>query len=352
LRFDSAVVAVDAHAEGEPGRVIIGGVLDLPGNSVFEKMRHFEQHHDDLRRRMLQEPRGYPASCCNLIVAATVPEAAAGFIVMEQAEYPPMSGSNLICVATVLIEMGMVSVEEPVTEFWLEAPAGLVKVRALVEDGRAKAITFENVPAFAFRLDVPIEVPGVGTVKVDIAFGGMIYAIVDAAALGLQLTRSEATDIVRMGEAIRKATFEQAPVTHPENQGITGPTISLLSGPATRADADMKSAVVVSADLRTSPTGNSLPGALDRSPCGTGTCAKMAVLHARGRLRLNQEFHHEGILGTKFVGRLVRETAVGDSVAVVPTLTGRAWITGMATYVLDPEDPFPAGFTVGDIWPR
>jgi proline racemase len=343
---------VDAHAEGEPGRVIIGGVLDLPGESVFEKMRYFEQNHDDLRRRMLQEPRGYPASCCNLIVPATVPEAAAGFIIMEQSEYPPMSGSNLICVATVLIEMGMVSVTEPVTEFWLEAPAGLVKVTASVEDHRAKAITFENVPAFTFRLDVPIEVPGVGTVKVDIAFGGMIYAIADAAALGLQLTKGEASDIVRVGEAIRKATREQSPVVHPENPGITGPTISLLSGPPTRADADLKSAVVVSSDLEMGPTGNSLPGALDRSPCGTGTCAKMAVLHARGRLPLNREFHHEGILGTKFVGRLVKETTVGGKVAVIPTITGRAWITGMATYVLDPEDPFPAGFTLGDIWPR
>jgi proline racemase len=248
--------------------------------------------------------------------------------------------------------MGMVPVVEPLTEFCLEAPAGLVKVTAIVEGGRAKAITFENVPAFTFRLDVPIEVPGVGTVKVDIAFGGMIYAIVDAAVLGLQLTKSEAGDIVRIGEAVRKATYEQAPMTHPENEEIIGPTISLLSGPPSRADADLKSAVVVSADLLTSPTGNALPGALDRSPCGTGTCATMAVLHARGRLRLGQEFHHEGILGTKFEGRLIKETKVGGKPAVTPTITGRAWITAMATYVLDPEDPFPAGFTLGDIWPR
>lgn len=352
MRFDSAVVAVDAHAEGEPGRVIIGGVLDLPGNSVFEKMRYFEQHHDDLRRRMLQEPRGYPASCCNLIVPATAPEAAAGFIIMEQSEYPPMSGSNLICVATVLIGMGMVPHAEPVTEFYLEAPAGLVKVKARVEDGRAKEITFENVPAFVFRLDAPVEVPGLGTILVDIAFGGMIYAIVDAASVGLQLTKDEAADIVRIGEAVRKAAREQVPVKHPANEGITGPTISLLSGPATRVDADLKNAVVVSSDQFHTTSSHSLPGVLDRSPCGTGTCAKMATLHARGQLKLDQEFHHEGILGTKFVGRLIRETFIGEQAAVIPTITGRAWITGMATYVLDPDDPFPAGFTVGDLWPR
>lgn len=263
-----------------------------------------------------------------------------------------MSGSNLICVATVLIGLGMVPATEPMTEFYLEAPAGLVKVKARVEDGRAKEITFENVPAFAFKLAAPVEVAGLGTVMVDVAFGGMIYVIADASALGLQLKKDEAADIVRIGEAIRKAAREQVPVTHPDNPGITGPTISLLSGPATRADADLKNAVVVSSDQSLGQGGHSLPGALDRSPCGTGTCAMMAVLHARGKLRLNQEFHHEGILGTKFIGSLVKETVVGGHAAVIPTITGRAWITGMATYVVDPEDPFPAGFTVGDIWPQ
>ena len=352
MKFDRAVVAVDAHAEGEPGRVIIGGVLDPPGRSVFEKMRHFEQHHDDLRRRMLQEPRGYPALCCNLIVGATETDAAAGFIIMEQSEYPPMSGSNLICVATVLIEMGMVPTTEPVTEFFLEAPAGLVKVSARVEQGRARAITFENVPAFVFKLDTTIEVPGVGTVAVDIAFGGMIYVIVDAASVGLRLRSDEAADIVRIGELVRTAARDQSPVTHPENEAIVGRTITVVSGPPDRADADLKNAAVVSSDQALGGSSHSLPGALDRSPCGTGTCAKMATLYARGRLGLEQDFHHEGILGTKFIGRLVRETVVGPYPAVVPTITGRAWITGIATYCLDPEDPFPAGFTVGDLWPR
>ena len=352
MKFDRAVFAVDAHAEGEPGRVIIGGVLDPPGATVFEKMLHFQQHSDALRRRMLQEPSGYPALCCNLIVSATRPEAAAGFIIMEQSEYPPMSGSNTICVATVLIEMGMVPVTEPTTEFWLEAPAGLVKITAHVEQNRARAITLENVPAFVFKLDVPIEVAGIGTVKVDIAYGGMVFAIFDGASVGLRLTRDEAGDIVRVGEMVRRATREQSPVTHPDNDRISGPTIALVSGPPTRTDAHLKNVVVVSSDQGHRGSQHSLPGVVDRSPCGTGTCARMATLHARGRLGLNQEFHHEGILGTKFIGQLIRETFVGPYPAVVPTITGSGWITGMSSYVIDPSDPFPSGYTVGDLWPR
>ena len=352
LKFDRSLVAVDAHAEGEPGRVIIGGILDPPGRSVFEKMQNFQKHSDALRLLMLKEPRGYPALCCNLIVSATRPEAAAGFIIMEQSEYPAMSGSNTICVSTVLIEMGMVPVKEPITEFVLEAPAGLVKITAQVKDKRAQSITFENVPAFAFDLDVPIEVVGLGTVRVDIAYGGMVYALLDGASLGLRLTADEAADIVRIGETVRRATREQKPVVHPENEHISGPTITLISGPPDRADADAKNVVVVSSDLNGRGSTSSPLGSVDRSPCGTGTCARMASLYARGKLRLNQEFHHEGILGTKFVGRIVRETKVGPYPAIVPTLTGSAWITGISTYVLDPDDPFPNGFTVGDIWPN
>jgi proline racemase len=248
--------------------------------------------------------------------------------------------------------MGMVPVTEPVTEFLLEAPAGLIKITARVEEGQARSITFENVPAFAFELDVPIEVPGVGVVKVDIAYGGMVYALVDGPSLGLRLTRDEAGDIVRIGEMVRRATREQRPVVHPEDERIVGPTITLVAGPAERADADAKNVVVVSSDLEGHAAASSLLGAVDRSPCGTGTCARMATLHARGKLGLNQDFHHEGILGTKFIGRVVRETQVGPYRAIVPTLTGSAWITGLNTYVLDPDDPFPNGFTVGDIWPN
>ena len=344
------ISAVDAHACGEPGRVIVGGVLDVPGTSMFEKMQYLQRHGDGLRKRMLREPRGYPASNCNLILPPTRPEAHAGFVIMEQVEYPPMSGTNTICVATVLIETGMVPVTEPVTELILEAPAGLIRVRAAVANGKVTQVTFENVPAFAVHLDARIEVPTLGSVVVDVAWGGMFYVIADATPFGLRLTPDEGRDIVRIGEMIKAAAAEQLPVVHPDNPAISGITIAELTGPPTQPGASAKNAVVVSTGILDWNRPSSWTGAIDRSPCGTGTCARMAVLHAKGQLGLDQDFHHEGILGTIFTGRLIRETMIGEYRAVVPTLSGRAWITGFAQYVVDAEDPFPEGFTVGDIW--
>ncbi len=350
MRLSKMIQAVDTHVCGEPGRVIVGGVLDVPGDTMFEKMVYLETEADDLRKRMLREPRGYPALCCNLILPPTRPEAVAGYVIMEQTEYPAMSGSNTIAVATVLIETGMVEAQEPVTELILESPAGLIPVRAEVEGGKVKSVTFENVPAFAVHLDAPIEVPELGTVTVDVSYGGMFYVIADAEPLGLRLTPDEGADIARIGEMIKAATQEQLECVHPENPEIRGVTIAELSAPPTHPDADRKNAVVVSTGKIDWNRPSTWTGVLDRSPCGTGTCAKMAALWAKGVLPLNQDFRHEGILGTIFTGRLIKETTLGEYNAVVPTLKGTAWITGFAQYVVDPEDPFPDGFTVGDIW--
>ena len=350
MRVTEMIHAVDLHADGEPGRVIVGGVLDVPGATMFEKMQYLEAHMDHLRKRMLREPRGYPASNCNLVLPPTRPEADAGFVIMEQTEYPPMSGTNTICVATALIETGMVKVEEPRTSLVLEAPAGLIRVEADVAGGKVRRVTFENVPAFAVHTDATIEVPNLGPVTVDVAWGGMFYVIADAEPLGLELVPERAGEITRVGEMIKAAAREQLPVVHPENPEVAGITIGVISGPPTREDATLKNAAVVSTGTLDWDRPESWTGALDRSPCGTGTCAKMAALHAKGQLALGEEFHHEGILGTVFTGRLVRETRVGPYPAVVPTLSGHAWITGFAQYVVDPEDPFPEGFTVGDIW--
>jgi proline racemase len=319
---------------------------------MFEKMQHLARHADWLRLRMLREPRGYPAANCNLILPPTHPEADAGFVIMEQVEYPAMSGTNTICVVTVLIETGMVPVTEPITRLKLEAPAGLIGIEAEVRNGKVKKVTFRNVPAFATHLDAPVEVRGLGTVKVDVAYGGMFYVIADAGPLGFRLAPDEARDIVRVAEMIKAATREQLPVIHPENPGIHGVTIAQLSGPPSAPGAHRKNTVVVSTGTLDWDHPESWTGALDRSPCGTGTCAKMAALHAKGQLPLDQDFVHEGILGTTFTGRLVEETRVGPYAAVTPLLSGQAWITGFAQYVLDPEDPFPEGFTVGDIWGR
>lgn len=352
MQFTNMVTAVDAHACGEPGRVITGGVVNVPGNTMFEKKQWLEIHGDDLRQRMLREPRGYPAANCNLILPPTHPDADAGFVIMEQTEYPPMSGTNTICVTTVLLETGMLPMKEPVTELVLESPAGLISVRAEISNGKVMQVTFKNVPAFAVHLDAQVEVPNLGTVTVDVAYGGMFYVISKAEPLDLRLTPDEGRDIVRISEMIKAATQEQLPVVHPENPEIVGVTIAQLSGPPTRPDAHLKNAVTVSIGKLDWDSPASWTGALDRSPCGTGTCAKMAALHAKGKLSLNQDFVHEGILGTIFTGRLISETKVGPYPAVIPTLSGQAWITSISNFVVDPDDPFPNGFTVGDIWGR
>lgn len=350
MRLDPVITVVDAHAGGEPGRVIVGGVHDVPGETMLAKRDHLWQEGDQLRRLVLREPRGYPATCANLVLPPTSPQADAGFVIMEQAEYPAMSGSNTICTASVLIAEGLVPVREPVTELVLEAPAGLIAVRAEVRDGRARSITFRNVPAFVTALDRPVEVPGIGTVTVDVAWGGMFYALTDAAALGFRITPDEGRDLVRVGEMVKAAAREQIPAEHPLEPTLSGITIMEWTGPPSGPGSHGRNTVVVSSGTLDWERPASFTGVLDRSPCGTGTCARMAVLHARGELGIGQDYVHEGILGTAWTGRLLAETTVGERPAVVPELTGSAWITGRAELSVDPDDPFPTGFTVGDLW--
>ena len=350
VRLGREITAVDLHADGLPGRVVTGGVGEVPGATMLQKARYLEQHADELRKLMLREPRGYPGSCCNLVLPTNNPAAAFGYVIMEHVEYPAMSGTNTICVATALIETGMVEVTEPVTTFTLEAPAGLIGIRATVENGKATSITFRNVPAFAAHLGVPVEIPTVGTVPVDIAWGGMFYAIADAARFGLSLTPDEGRDIVRFGAMLTLATREQYPVHHPTDPSLAGVTISQLSGPPHSPQNHRRNAVTMSTGTSGWDDPNSFTGVIDRSPCGTGTSARMAVMHARGELAVGADFRHEGVLDTVFTGRLVDTVRLGGVTAVVPEITGHGWITGFATYVLDPTDPFPTGFTVGDIW--
>ena len=350
MTISNMIHAVDLHACGEPGRVIVGGVLDVPGETMFEKMQYFEQKADSLRLRMLREPRGYPAANCNLILPSNNPEAAAGFIIMEQTEYPGMSGTNTICVVTTLIETGMVEVNEPFTEFKLDTPAGLISIKAEVRNGKAINVTFENVPAFSVYSNKSIDVPEIGEVKVDVAYGGMFYVILDSEELGLKLTPDNGGKIVRNAEMVKAIASEKLPVVHPENKDISGITIAVVSGPPDNPDATLKNAVVVSTGKLDWDRPETWKGVIDRSPCGTGTCAKMASLFEKNKLDLETDFIHEGILGTTFTGRLVKKTKVGNYDAVVPTITGRAWITGFAQYVLDDSDPFPEGYTIGDIW--
>jgi proline racemase len=299
---------------------------------------------------MLREPRGYPAANCNLILPSNHPEADAGYVIMEQVESPGMSGTNTICVVTVLLETGMLPMREPVTELTLEAPAGLIRVTAECRDGKVTGVTFRNVPAFATHIGATVEVPQLGTIVVDVAYGGMFYVIADAERFGLRLTPDEGADIARITEMIKAAACDQLPVVHPHQPGFAGITIGQLSGPPHDPANSRRNVVTVSTGTLDWERPATWTGAIDRSPCGTGTCAKMATLYAKGELRIGEPFRHEGILGTVFTGNLVEETTIGEYRAAVPTITGQAWITGFASYVVDPTDPFPDGFTIGDIW--
>ena len=349
MSFKRTIHAVETHA-GEPMRVITGGVPNIPGNSVYEQMQYLRDHDDQIRLLMLREPRGYPPLCCNLLVPAKHPDADAGYIIMEQVEYPVMSGGNTISVATVLLEMGLLPMKEPVTELTLEAPAGLIGIRAECKNGKVTNVPFKNVPAFAAYLDREITVPHLGKVTVDVGWGGMFYVIADVRQFkDIELTPECGGEIARVGSMIRQAAIEQLPVKHPHYPGV-GISISQLSGPTDTPDADWKNSVIVASGDLDWNNPSTWTGALDRCPCGTGTCAKMAVLHAKGELKIGQKFRHQGILGNVFTGELVEEVDMDGIKAVVPTISGQAWIYGINTYVLDPTDPFTKGFTVGDIW--
>jgi proline racemase len=325
-------------------------VIDVPGETMFAKMQHLHRHRDEIRKLMLREPRGYPGLCCNILLPPTDPAADAAFVIMEQVEYPPMSGSNTICVTTVLLETGLLPMHEPETKLTLEAPAGLIEVVAACENGKVTGVTFRNRPAFAAHLDAEIDVPTLGKVTVDVAYGGMWYVLVDAAQVGLEIAPARGAEIVRLGELIKAAAREQLPVVHPENQDIAGISILEFTAPPTLPGADAKNTVVISTGSFDWNDPSTWTGVLDRSACGTGTCARMAVMHAKGQLPIGRDFVHESILGTTFTGRLLEATTVGPYPAVIPTITGQAWIYGLSTYLVDPSDPFQEGFTIGDIW--
>lgn len=343
MNFKRMINVVGAHAGGERNDVITGGVLDVPGHSMFDKMTYLQQNKDEVRKLILQEPRGSVTQCVNLVLPSNHPEADVGFVIMESEYYVPMSGTNTICTVTVLLETGMIPMVEPVTTFTLEAPGGLVRVEARCENGKCLDVKFKNVPCFVFGLDQQVEVAGLGTVKVDVSYGGMIYAIVDAPSLGFALTPDEAADLVTIGEKVKKAAAEQVPAVHPEQPLIHTINQTLFAGPiGFTADGTKtaKNAVIVS------------PGRLDRSPCGTGTSARLAVMHARQQIAVNEPFIHESVIGSKFIGEIQELSSIQGQPSIVPTITGSAWITGFYQHVLDHSDPFPEGFTLGDTWKK
>ena len=332
MRAARVFAAVDSHTEGMPTRVVTGGVGPLPGASMLERKLHFEAELDDLRRLLMREPRGHGAMSGAILQPPTRDDADWGVLFIEVSGCLPMCGHGTIGVATVLVETGMVAVTEPETVIRLDTPAGLVEVRVAVSEGAATAVTLRNVPAFLERRDAIVEMRD-GPLLYDLAFGGNFYAIVDAATLGLPVDPEAAPALIEAGLRVMEAIEDQARPVHPADERISGLRHVLFTAPG-RDGADARAAVAIH------------PGWLDRSPCGTGTSARMAQLHARGALALDTDFVHESVIGTRFTGRLVGETSVGGRPAVIPEITGRAWITGMGQYLLDPTDPFPAGFTL------
>ncbi|HTW10526.1 MAG TPA: proline racemase family protein [Acidimicrobiales bacterium] len=334
MRSCVTIGAVESHTEGMPTRVVTSGVGELPGATMAERRLHVMNERDDLRALLMHEPRGHSAMSGAILQSATRPDADFGVIFIEVSGCLPMCGHGTIGTATVLVETGMVPVKEPTTVIRLDTPAGLVEAAVEVEDGRAKGVTVRNVPSYLHLRDATVCVDGTGEVELDLAWGGNFYALLPAAAVGLAVRPGLQDPLIRTGLAIMAAVNEQLEFAHPEQPSIdachhvafTEPGDGTVSG---------RAAVAIH------------PGWIDRSPCGTGTSARMAQLYARGQLGLEEDYVHASLLGTRFVGRLVGTGEVGNFAAVVPTVRGRAWITGLATYLLDPDDPFPHGFLLG-----
>ncbi len=332
MRISRLISAVDSHTEGMPTRVVTGGIGVIPGDTMNAKRLHFLAHLDHLRHFLMDEPRGHAAMSGAILQPPTRADCDFGVVYIEVSGCLPMCGHGTIGVATVLVETGMVPVVEPVTTIRLDTPAGLVIARVAVSDGHADAVTIENVPSYPERLDAVVEVPGFGAVPYSLAFGGNFYAMVELDAVGLPFDRAAQRPIVEAGLAIMREINATAPPRHPEIEGVDHCHHVEFLAPGSTA-AHSRHAMAIH------------PGWFDRSPCGTGTSARMAELWGRGELALDTDFVNESFIGSRFVGRLVAETQVAGIPAVVPTITGRAWVTARADYVLDPTDPFPTGFT-------
>jgi proline racemase len=340
MRTVKTIHVVSCHAEGEVGDVIVGGVAPPPGETIWAQ-RCFIAQDKRLRRFMLNEPRGGVFRHVNLLVPPRDPRAQVGYIIMEPADTPPMSGSNSICVATVVLDTGIVPMTEPECELVMEAPGGLVRVHALCRNGKAERITITNVPSFADKLGAALEVEGVGTLTADTAYGGDSFVIVEAAALGFAIVPDEAPEIAKIGMKIVAAANEQLGFQHPQHAAWDHLSFCQFTGPLTKENDAWVGANAVA--IR--------PGKVDRCPTGTGCSARMAVLHARGQMQVGDRYLARSIIGSKFVCGIDSLTAIGDTAAIVPTVSGRAWITGTHQLMLDPDDPWPEGYRIADTWP-
>ncbi|MFQ6395454.1 proline racemase family protein [Nocardia sp. KC 131] len=331
MHSSTIISAIDTHTEGMPTRVITGGVGTIPGDTMAQRRTHFVEHLDGLRKLLVNEPRGHASMSGAILQPATTEDGHYGVLFIEVSGLLPMCGHGTIGVATALVEAGMVPVTEPVTEIRLDTPAGRVVATVAVSAGHADSVTLRNVPSYCDNLDNDVDVPGLGTVRYDMAYGGNFYAIVDPAELGLPFDRAHKDRILDAGLRIMQAINESCRPVHLEDERISGCKHVLFLDPASEP-AHTRNAMAIH------------PGWFDRSPCGTGTSALLARQHARGLLSGDQVLRNDSFIDTTFYARAIETTTVGDYPAIVPTITGRAWLTGTANYLLDPADPFPEGF--------
>lgn len=336
MRWSKTVSLVEAHAEGEVGRVVTGGVLDIPGQSMLDKLNHINHVDDSLRRFLVFEPRGSAQMSTNVLLPPTRPDADAGFIIMQGDRAHAMSGSNCICTVTVLLETGLLPMQSPQTVVRLDMPSGLVVATADCHDGKCERVTLDMNPSYAHELDVQVSTEDFGTVTVDVAFGGVFYALIDPKPLGLKICPEQARQLVAAGSQIHRALNKDYAVSHPEFPGIEGIAYTMFVDRNARGEC-------VGATIMP-------PGRVDRSPCGTGNSARMAVMHARGELQVGERYTARSIIDSAFELELCGLTEVAGKPAVLPRVSGRGWIHGLHQLGVDPSDPYPLGYAVSDCW--
>lgn len=336
MRWSKSVNMVEAHAEGEVGRVVTGGIMDVPGTSMIEKLSYMNTEGNELRKFLVFEPRGYAQMSTNLLLPPTTSKANAGMIVLQGDKAHAMSGSNAICTVTVLLETGMVEMVEPETTVVLDTAAGLVSARASCENGKCKNVELEMTPSYVDQLDVNLSVNGFGTVKLSIVFGGIFYALVDPAQVGLCISPENARALVEAGSQIQRAVNDQLVVKHEHIKGLEGLSYVMFIDKTSKGL--LKGATILP------------PGRIDRSPCGTGNSARLSMMHARGEAKVGEEFTALSIINSQFKTKILRTTKVGSKDAVVPSIKGRGWIHGMHQIGLDPSDPYPKGYFLSDCW--
>lgn len=342
--------AIDVHAAGEAGRVVTGGDMFVRGSTMQERLTYCEQHLEDFRKLLLQEPRGYPCLCGVIVTAPVRPDSDFGIIVFEHGGFRPMSGSNTICAVTALIETGQVQVEEPLTRLRMDTAAGLVELAVRVENGRAIEISVENVPSFVVELDHEFDLPEYGRVNADIVFGGQFYVQAHASQFGLELKPENTKAILRAGALLREVARREYPVAHPEHPEVSGVALAMIHGETDTEGAHARNGVICPNGPVDPEDPETWTSTLDRSPCGTGTSGRLAAKFARGEIAIGDDFIHESMIGSLFRATIRGTTEIAGRPAVLPTITGRGWITGIHDFILEDDDPYHEGYRVGDIW--